>query len=273
MTDASSSAPTDQPPLDPPWNGPAWVDHHCHLPVGGEAAALVAEAAAGGVRRLVDVGTSVTSSLEAIEVASTLDQVWATEGVHPHDASDGMEGVEALLDRPRVVAVGECGLDYHYLHSPAEAQREVFAAHIQLAHRHDLPLVVHTREAWDDTFDVLIAEGAPERLIFHCFTGGPVEARRCLDLGGVLSFSGILTFPSAGDLRDAARLCPPDRMLVETDSPYLAPVPHRGRANRPALVAVVGAALADVRGERVDSVAATTSATAQRMYRFESSPA
>ncbi len=247
----------------------AWTDHHCHLPVGPESGELVAEALAAGVDRLVDVGTSVATSVEAIEVASSSPHVWATAGVHPHDASDGIDGVEALLDHPKVVAVGECGLDYHYLHSPAEAQREVFAAHIQLAHHHDLPLVIHTREAWDETFDILEAEGPPAGLIFHCFTGGPTEARRCLDIGGVLSFSGILTFPSAGDLRDAARLCPADRILVETDSPYLAPVPHRGRANRPALVAVVGAALAEVRGEPADAVAAATSATATRLYRFE----
>jgi len=267
MTDASPSAPS-RPDGSSTASPTGWTDHHCHLPVGASDE-LVAEAVAAGVGRLVDVGTSVATSLEAIEVAATSDHVWATVGVHPHDATDGMDGVEGLLDRPRVVAVGECGLDYHYLHSPAEAQKEVFAAHIQLAHRHDLPLVIHTRDAWDDTFDILAAEGAPERLIFHCFTGGPVEAARCLDVGGVLSFSGIVTFPSAGDLRDAARLCPPDRMLVETDSPYLAPVPHRGKPNRPALVAVVGAAVAEVRGEDVEAVAAATSANATRLYRFE----
>jgi TatD DNase family protein len=252
----------------------AWIDHHCHLPVDPPAEGpgldeLVAEATAAGVGRLVDVGTSRSTSNDAIVVAGRSPHVWATVGVHPHDASEGLDGIEALLDRPRVVAVGECGLDYHYLHSPAEAQREVFAAQVQLAHRHDLPLVIHTREAWDETFDILAAERPPERLVFHCFTGGPDEARRCLDLGASLSFSGIVSFPSAGELRAAAQLCPSDRMLVETDSPYLAPVPHRGRANRPALVTVVGAALAEVRGEAVDEVAATTTANAERLYRFE----
>ncbi len=254
----------------------AWIDHHCHLPAappteGPALEELVDEARAAGVSRLVNVGTSLAASRDAVDVAARSPHVWATVGVHPHDASDGLDGIEELLAAPRVVAVGECGLDYHYLHSPAEAQREVFAAQIQLAHHHDLPLVIHTREAWDETFDILAAERPPERLVFHCFTGGPTEARRCLDVGGSLSFSGIVSFPSAGELREAARLCPADRMLVETDSPYLAPVPHRGRANRPALVAVVGAALAEARGEGVDEVAASTTANAERFYRFEES--
>ena len=145
--------------------------------------------------------------------------------------ASGIDGIEALLAEPEVVAVGECGLDYHYDHSPRDVQREVFAAQIALAHAHDLALVIHTREAWDDTFDILAAEGVPERTVFHCFTGGPDEARRCLDLGAYLSFSGIVTFPTADDVRAAAALCPLDRLLVETDAPYLAPVPHRGERN------------------------------------------
>ena len=124
--------------------------------------------------------------------------------------------------------MGECGLDYYYEHSPRDAQRRAFAEQIALAGDHDLALVIHTRDAWPETFDILGAEGVPERTVFHCFTGGPEEARRCLDLGAWLSFSGIVTFKAAADLREAAALCPLDRMLVETDSPYLAPVPHRG---------------------------------------------
>ena len=126
----------------------------------------------------------------------------------------------------------------------------MFAEQIALAHRHDLALVIHTREAWPETFDVLAAEGVPERTVFHCFTGGADEATRCLDLGGHLSFSGIVTFKTADDVREAAALCPLDRLLVETDAPYLAPVPHRGQTNRPALVPVVGAAVARRSGRR-----------------------
>jgi TatD DNase family protein len=137
-------------------------------------------------------------------------------------------------------------------------QREVFAAQVALAHAHGLALVVHTREAWDDTFAVLAAEGIPERTVFHCFTGGPPEARRCLDLGGHLSFSGIVTFKAADDVRAAAALCPLDRLLVETDSPYLAPVPHRGRANEPAFVPLVGAGVAAAKGVDVAAVEAAS---------------
>jgi len=192
--------------------------------------------------------------------------VWATAGVHPHDASGGIDGIEALLSEPEIVAVGECGLDYHYDHSPRGLQREVFAAQIALAHAHSLALVVHTREAWDDTFDVLLAEGVPERTVIHCFTGGAAEAARCLSIGAYLSFSGIVTFKGASDVREAAELCPLDRLLVETDSPFLAPVPHRGKPNRPALVTLVGAAIADVKAISVETVADVTWKNANVVY-------
>jgi TatD DNase family protein len=145
-------------------------------------------------------------------------------------------------------------------------QREVFAAQIRLAHQRSLPLVIHTREAWDDTFAILDTEGIPDHTVFHCFTGGPDEAARSLERGAYLSFSGIVTFPSAPELRDAAALCPLDRLLVETDSPYLAPVPHRGRKNRPEHVVVVGAAVAEVKGVSVDELAEATWANAERFY-------
>jgi len=249
-----------------------WIDHHCHVHFGGAAPSVVEEAITGakanGVERLVTVGCDVADSGAAIMVARDHADVWATAGVHPHEAAGGMEGLDALLDDPEVVAVGECGLDHHYDNSPREAQRQVFADQIALAHQHDLALMIHTREAWSDTFDILASEGVPERTVFHCFTGGSDEARRCLDLGGHLSFSGIVTFKTADDVRSAATLCPADRLLVETDSPYLAPVPHRGEQNRPALVPVVGAALAAVRGEDLASVANTTWANASFLYRL-----
>ena len=217
---------------------------------------------------MVTVGCDVEDSQAAIAVARGHAGVWATAGVHPHEAAGGMDGVEELLADPHVVAVGECGLDYHYDHSPRPAQRDVFAAQVVLAHRFDLALVIHTREAWDDTFAVLAAEGVPARTVFHCFTGGEDEARRALDLGASLSFSGIVTFKSADDVRAAAALCPLERLLVETDSPYLAPVPHRGEDNRPALVPLVGAAVAEVRGEGIDAVAAATWRNAANFYRL-----
>ena len=249
-----------------------WIDDHCHLGDGSdrwpEVGAAVAEAHEAGVERLITVGCDLPTSRLAIEIASAHEGVWATAGLHPHDAIQGLDGIAELLANDHVVAVGECGLDYHYDHSPRDVQREVFVAQIALAHAHDLALVIHSREAWDDTFAILESEGVPERTVVHCFTGGPDEARRCLDLGAHLSFSGIITFPGAPEVRDAAALCPLDRLLVETDSPFLAPVPHRGRPNRPALVPLVGAVVADLHGVEVDQVAEVTWRTAERVYRL-----
>lgn len=247
-----------------------WIDDHCHLErEAARADEQVAAAAAAGVTRLISVGCDVAQSADYIAAAQRHPGVvWATAGVHPHDAKDGLEGLEDLLTSPQVVAVGECGLDFHYDHSPREVQRDAFATQIQMAHAHDLALVIHTREAWSETFDILETEGVPERTVFHCFSGGPAEARRCLDLGAVLSFSGIVTFPSATDLQAAAALCPLDRLLVETDSPYLAPVPHRGKRNQPAWVPVVGASIAAVRGIAVELVAEATWTNAERTYRL-----
>jgi TatD DNase family protein len=169
------------------------------------------------------------------------------------------------------VAVGECGLDYHYDFSPRPAQREAFAAQIELARSKGLALVVHTREAWDDTFDILRSSGGVDRTVFHCFTGGPDEARLALDLGAYLSFSGIVTFKTADDLRAAAAMAPLERLLVETDAPYLAPVPHRGRPNEPAFVPLVGAAVAATRGVPVEDVERHTWANARTVFRFDHS--
>ncbi len=229
-----------------------FLDNHCHLEherIPGGADATLARARAAGVIGFVTVGCDAADSQRCIDIASRHDDVWATVGVHPHEASGGIEGILALIGQPKVMAIGECGLDYHYDHSPRAQQRTVFAAQIALAHQHGLPLVIHTRSAWEETFDILAAEGVPPSTIFHCFTGGPDEARRCLDLGAFLSFSGIVTFPSAKDLHEAAVLCPADRILAETDSPFLAPIPHRGRPNEPAFVGHVVHALASLRQE------------------------
>jgi TatD DNase family protein len=235
-----------------------------------------------GVRRIVCVGTGPATSKEALalarrsasgELGAGAPGIWATAGLHPHDASEGTEETIAFLERAvadgeaaaqggRLVAVGECGLDYHYDHSARELQRRAFAEQVAAARRLGLALVVHARDAWDDLFDVLRAEGVPERTVLHCFTGGPEEARRCLDAGMTLSFSGIVTFKNAGDVREAAALCPLDRLLVETDSPFLAPVPHRGKANEPSYVPLVGFAVAEVKGIAPSAVANATSANA-----------
>jgi len=286
-----------------------WFDSHCHLqdefaetgdggtdqhPDGPRAtrlAATLARASEAGVTRMVCVGTDADTSAEAVGMVRALRQagsvavaegvqVWATIGLHPHDASHGVDSLDALLaalpagpteggssPSPRVVVgIGECGLDYHYDHSPRPAQREAFARQIELAKRHDLTLVVHTREAWPDTFDILSAAGVPERTIIHCFTGGPDEARRCLDLGASLSFSGVVTFKNAGPVREAAVLCPLDRLLVETDTPFLAPVPHRGTLNEPSRVPLVGAAIALVK--QVETLAVAAASTRNALAAF-----
>jgi TatD DNase family protein len=242
----------------------AWIDNHCHLRA--DDPQTVADARAAGVTRLITVGTDLEQSTVAAEVAAAHDGVWATAGVHPHDASQGIDGIAALLDHPRVVAVGEAGLDYYYDHSPRAVQQSVFAAQIALAHERDLPLVIHTRDAWDDTFRILDTEGVPRRTVFHCFTGGPDEARAALARGALLSISGIVTFKTAHDVRDAVRATPLDRLLVETDSPYLAPVPHRGKPNRPAWVTIVGEALATLKGCPAAEIEALTWANASRFY-------
>jgi TatD DNase family protein len=244
-----------------------WTDDHCHLPDDvAEAADLVEDAHASGVERILTVGTEIRHSRAAIAVARALDGVWATAGVHPHEAKDGIDGLSELLHEPEVVAVGECGLDYHYDHSPRDVQRDVFAAQIRLSHAHGLPLVIHTREAWDDTFAVLEAESAPARTVFHCFSGGVPEAERALALGGYLSIAGVVTFPSAANIREAVGICPLDRLLVETDAPYLAPVPHRGKPNRPGLVPVVGAAVAEVKAIAPEAVAEATWENAETVF-------
>jgi TatD DNase family protein len=254
-----------------------WTDNHCHLPDGDpdEARAWLADARAAGVERLITVGCDIASSRACIDHAHRDPAVWATAGIHPHDAKtviDAATGrpdlsvLEELLADERVVAVGECGLDHHYDHSPPEQQRAVFAEQIALAHRHELALVIHTREAWSETFAILDSEGVPPRTVFHCFTGGPAEAERGLALGIHLSFSGIITYKSAPELRAAAAVAPLERILVETDAPYLAPVPHRGRKNRPAFVTLVGAAVADAKQVSVAQVAHASWTNAERLY-------
>ena len=241
-----------------------FFDSHCHLGYGDtldgsidwtKVDRLVERARAEGVAAMVSVGTDRRHSEAQIAVAARYDDVWATVGLHPHDASDGVDSIVDLVDQPKVVAIGECGLDYHYDHSPRDVQRTAFAAQIALAHERKLPLVIHTREAWADTFDILRAERVPARTIFHCFTGAPDEAAVCLELGAYLSFSGIVTFKTAADLRESARRCPTDRFLIETDTPYLAPVPHRGKPNEPAYVPLVAACLAEVMTLDLEAVA------------------
>jgi TatD DNase family protein len=256
----------------------AWVDSHCHLQlapgperpfVAGDADLHVERARAAGVEWMVCVGTDLATSTEALDLAARHSDVYAAVGLHPHDASKlGAEWgmLEPLAVTEQCVAIGEAGFDFYYDHSPRDEQETAFRWQIRLATRLDKPLVIHSRDAWDDTFRVLDDEGVPRRTIFHCFTGGPDEAQAAVDRGCHLSFSGIVSFKNAEALRDAARLAPPERLLVETDSPYLAPEPYRGKPNEPAFVVAVGEALARARRVSADEIAALTRANAARVF-------
>ncbi len=252
-------------------------DSHLHLTAerfDEDVDEVVARARAAGVSRMVTIATNPADARAALDLTRRLaGVVGCTAGLHPHDASewraDTADTLRALLAEPEVVAVGETGLDFHYDNSPRDVQRAVFREQIRLAQTHDLALVIHTREAWEDTFEVLDEVGTPERTVFHCFTGGPEEADECLDRGAYLSFSGIVTFKAAADVRAAAARTPLDRLLVETDSPYLAPTPNRGRTNQPAWVPLVGAGVAEAAGHSVEAVAAASWDNATACYRLD----
>jgi TatD DNase family protein len=249
-----------------------WIDAHCHLQFedrGPTPEEAVARAVDAGVERMVCIGTDLATSAEAVRLAGVFSEVWATVGLHPHDASklgDEWEGLVELAGADRVVGIGEAGFDLYYRHSEPDAQEEAFRAQVRLARERGLPLVIHSRDAWVETFGVLESEGVPERTVFHCFTGGPTEAERALAMGCWLSYSGIVSFKTADDLRAAAAVTPAERLMVETDAPFLAPVPHRGRTNEPAFLPAVGAALAAARDEPVEAVAAATRANAMRFF-------
>jgi TatD DNase family protein len=246
-----------------------WVDSHCHLQSLRNPDGAIERAREAGVSAMVCVGTDLETSRQAIELAARHQDVRATVGLHPHDASKlsaEWEQLVALAEADDVVGVGETGFDFHYLHSPADEQETAFRAQIELAKRLDRALVVHSRDAWDATFRVLADEGPPARTVLHCFTGGPAEARRAFDLGALISYSGIVTFPAADDLREAAAITPLDRLLVETDAPYLAPVPRRGRENEPGLVPLVGAAVAAAGGRPEAEIAKRTAANATAAF-------
>lgn len=254
------------------------VDTHAHLSFeefGDEAPEVLARAHAAGVGLVVNVGSGegIEGSRRAVAFARANEGVVATVGVHPHDAGkvgeEDLNALGALAGEPEVVGIGETGFDYHYDLSPRPRQREVFERQIALARERKLPLVVHTREAWSDTFDLLRAGGSPASGgVFHCFTGGPEEARAALDLGFYVSFSGILTFRNAEALRAAARLVPIERALVETDAPFLAPEPMRGKRNEPAYVVHTAKLLADLKGLSPEDVARVTEHNARSLFRL-----
>jgi TatD DNase family protein len=250
------------------------VDSHCHLDSAefdADREVVIERSLAAGVECMVAVGTgNGPPDLEAgLRLAETHSAFYATVGVHPHDASkanrDSLDRLAELAKHPKVIAVGEIGLDYHYDFSPRDVQRSVFVEQLRIAREAGAPVVIHTREAWDDTF-ALIEQHYAGPGVMHCFTGGPEEARRALALGFHLSFGGIVTFPKAVQVHQAAREAPVERILIETDAPYLAPAPHRGKRNEPAFLIHTARRLAELRGVTVDALAEATTRNFEALF-------
>jgi TatD DNase family protein len=263
----------EPPPAPEPLTTPA-LDSHCHLDLMDvPVEQALAEARAVGVTTVVQVGVDLASSRWSAEVAAQHDDVWATVALHPNEAGQGaatdeaLREIEALAALPQVRAVGETGLD-HYRTGPEghRAQEESFRAHIAIAKRTGTALVIHDRDAHDDVLRVLAEEGAPDAVVFHCFSGDATMARLCADRGWVMSFAGPITFKANDGLREAARVAPRDLLLVETDAPFLTPMPYRGRPNAPYLVPLTLRALAEARGDDVDTLADAVTATGRRCF-------
>ena len=245
------------------------IDTHAHLyGVEGGADEAVERAAEAGVTRIVCIGAlGLDDVREAVGLAERHEGIFATAGIHPHHALEWDEQVRAeldgLLQHPCVVAVGECGLDYYRDRAPREAQRRAFEGQVELAERHEKPLVVHTRDATEDTLAVLRGTSVP--VVLHCFSLTD-EVQECIERGWYCSFAGNVTYPAADDLRAAAAAVPAELLLLETDAPYLAPVPHRGKPNRPELVLDTLRAVAAARGDDVDELATTVQRNAERVF-------
>jgi TatD DNase family protein len=250
------------------------VDSHCHLDDEQFAAdrdAAIERARVAGVERMMAIGTgNGPPDLEAgLRLARQYSFIYATVGVHPQDADkatpETFDRLAELAREAKVLAVGEIGLDYHYDFSPRDVQRSFFVRQLELAAAARKPIVIHTREAWEDTLTVIREHGLPFGGVMHCFTGGPKEAEQALELGFHLAFGGILTFPKADAVREAAALTPENRLLLETDSPYLAPVPYRGKRNEPAFMVETARRLAEVRGATPETIATVTTNNFDRL--------
>jgi TatD DNase family protein len=251
------------------------IDTHCHLDfpeLSADIEGVLARARATCVARMITISTRVAKADAYRALAEAHDEVFFTVGTHPHNAAQELdvtaEQIARLTDHPRCVGVGEAGLDYHYDKSPREAQAQGLRTHIAAARMTQLPLVIHARAADEDMIRILEEETATGAFpaVLHCFSSGAELARRGLALGFYLSMSGILTFKASEELRDIARTAPLDRLLVETDAPYLAPMPHRGKRNEPAFVRHTAEMLAQVKGLSLDAIAAATTANAERLF-------
>ncbi|HOJ77974.1 MAG TPA: TatD family hydrolase [Bacillota bacterium] len=253
-----------------------WIDSHCHLNDQAYNETLdqvIALANASNVNQFIVVGYDLESSKRAVRLAQQYDSIWATVGIHPHDAKcwndETAQEVKELLTEPKVVAVGEIGLDYYYNHSSKEDQIRAFKEQLTIAKEYNKPIIIHNRDAHQDTLDILKKEGVgPSRGVMHCFSGSLEVARECLKLGLNISFAGSLTFNNAHKLREVAASIPIEKILVETDSPYLTPHPHRGQQNSPALVGLVGAKLAEVKGMTLAEVAQITTENCISLFKL-----
>lgn len=250
-----------------------WFDTHCHLyqlADEGSLDAVMGRAESAGVSHMLTVGVDAESSQRCLELARSWPQVHAGAAFHPSEAKgwedSWADAIDELLHDPEVVAVGETGLDLYWDKTYLDDQLRMFARHIQLANKHDKTLVIHTRDSVDHALEALESQGAPARVVFHCWSGPKDALHRALSLGAHVSFAGNVSFRNAPELRAAAALVPGDRLLVETDSPYLAPVPMRGKPNEPAFVAHVGEAVADARGVQVEEIAEMTSRNARSLF-------
>jgi len=251
------------------------VDSHCHLDFydPDEIPGVLERAAAAGVGEMVTIGTRLTRAAPLFALAEAHPNVWCTVGIHPHHAAENpvpeVNTIVEMAAHPRCIGIGESGLDYHYDKSPRDVQRDNFRVHVRAAAAAGLPLAIHARAADADIIAILQEEwdnGPKFKFLLHCFSSGRHLAEAALALGGYVSFSGILTFPKSHELRAIARDIPLDRLLVETDSPYLAPVPHRGRRNEPAWVAEVARMLAEVKGLSAPDLADQTTANFRRLF-------
>ncbi|MBI4228921.1 MAG: TatD family hydrolase [Deltaproteobacteria bacterium] len=250
------------------------IDTHAHLEVIDSISEVLDRASESGVETVIAVSSDLDSSRRSIEISNSFHAVYSAVGIHPHEASGFNDIVLAqlvsLVGEKRVKAIGETGLDYHYLHSTRESQIMSFKNHIGLAIEFDLPLIIHIREAFDDVLNILSElDSSNARGVIHCFTGDYEKAKGFIDLGFFVSFSGIVTFKNADDARDAARRIPLDRMLIETDSPYLAPVPYRGKRNEPAYVVHVAEKIAELRGTSYERIAGITTSNAKELFKLD----
>jgi TatD DNase family protein len=251
------------------------IDSHCHFDyfTDAERPDILARAKSAGVERMVTIGTRLSRAAEQVALADAMPELWCTIGTHPHHAAEEdlpqIEQVVELASHPKIIGIGEAGLDYFYDRAPHEVQAEVFRRQIRIARAAGLPICIHTRDADYDTLKILKEEqeqGGSFDFLLHCFSSGRALAEDAVRMGGYVSFSGILTFPKSQELRGIAADLPADRLLVETDSPYLAPVPFRGKRNEPARVAHTAKVLADTRGVTIEAIADLTTRNFHRLF-------